>query len=540
MIEPGKKYSLILTKEDLLNLSLLYFFFINLPYMKYKLCCTLASVMFFLFIINASAQENTLGIFEDQTDVGNPHLKGKLVYEPRNQYYTIDGAGANIWAKRDEFHFVWRKISGDFILRSFVSFVGKGVEEHRKIGLMIRSSLDDDAAYADVAVHGNGLTSLQFRRSKGDTTQELKSNVFAPGTIELERKGNTYFMRVAQTGNVFTTNQLTDLNLGNNVYVGLFVCSHNASVSEEAIFNNVRIVVPPKAGYTPYKDYIGSMLEVEDISTLNSTIIFQHPKSIQAPNWMHDGKRLLYNGDGLLYTFDFRTNKPTVLNTGNATKNNNDHVISFDGKMLAISNTPNGESASNVYTVPITGGEPTRITKTGPSYLHGWSPDGKSLVFVGQRNGDYDIYKIPSEGGDEVQLTKSPGLDDGCEYSPDGKYIYFNSVRSGSMQIWRMQPDGTNPEQLTNDTLHNWFPHISPDGKWIVFISFDRNEVAANDHPFYKHVYIRKMPANGGNADVIAYLYGGQGTINTPSWSPDSKKIAYISNSDLLFDIFPK
>lgn len=503
--------------------------------------CKLPAILFFVFflsqIINA---QTSVGIFENQCDVGNIHLPGNAVYQARPQYYTVEGSGANIWGRHDGFHFVWRKISGDFILRCSVSFEGKGVEEHRKIGWMVRSSLDSDAAYADVAVHGNGLTSLQYRRSKGDTTQEIKSVVVAPETIELERKGNTYTMRVAQTGDVFTSNELKELDLGNDVYVGLFVCSHNASVSESAVFNNVRIVVPPKDGYTPYKDYIGSMLEVEDISTLNSTIIFQHPKSIQAPNWMPGGKRILYNGDGLLYTFDLSTNKPTILNTGSATKNNNDHVISFDGKMLGISNTPNGENASNVYTVPITGGEPTRITKTGPSYLHGWSPDRKSLVFVGQRNGDYDIYKIPAEGGDEEQLTKSAGLDDGCEYSPDGKYIYFNSVRSGAMQIWRMQPDGSNPEQLTNDTLYNWFPHISPDGKWIVFISFNRTEVKVDDHPFYKHVYIRKMPANGGEPEVVAYLYGGQGTINTPCWSPDGKRIAYISNTDLLFDVFPK
>ncbi|HRI22466.1 MAG TPA: DUF5050 domain-containing protein, partial [Panacibacter sp.] len=160
------------------------------------------------------------------------------------------------------------------------------------------------------------------------------------------------------------------------------------------------------------------------------------------------------------------------------------------------------------------------------------------LVFVGQRNNNYDIYKIPANGGEEMRLTDAPGLDDGCEYSPDGNYIYFNSVRSGSMQIWRMKPDGTGQEQLTNDGLNNWFPHISPDGKWIVFISFNK-DVAPGDHPFYKQVYLRLMPAaGGGQVKVISYLYGGQGTINTPSWSPDSRHIAFISNSNLLYDAF--
>jgi Tol biopolymer transport system component len=126
-------------------------------------------------------------------------------------------------------------------------------------------------------------------------------------------------------------------------------------------------------------------------------------------------------------------------------------------------------------------------------------------------------------------LTSGNQLDDGSEYSPDGKYIYFCSTRSGKMQIWRMDPDGKNQTQLTFDELNNWFPHVSPDNKWIVFLSFPK-EVPADKHPFYERVTIRMMPVNGGEVKVIAYLYGGQGTINVPSWSPDSKSIAFVSN----------
>lgn len=222
-----------------------------------------------------------------------------------------------------------------------------------------------------------------------------------------------------------------------------------------------------------------------------------------------------------------------MLNTGFVKSNNNDHVLSFDGKMLGLSSSSaDPKWGSIVYTVPVTGGMPKQITPTGPSYLHGWSPDGKWLTYTGQRNGEFDIYKIPATGGKEVRLTTTPGLDDGSEYSPDGKYIYFNSVRSGTMQLWRMRPDGSNPEQLTNDGYNNWFPHISPDGKWIVFLTF-MPDVKPDDHPFYKQVYLRLMPANGGMPKVIAYLYGGQGTINTPSWSPDSKRVAFVSNTDM-------
>ena len=207
----------------------------------------------------------------------------------------------------------------------------------------------------------------------------------------------------------------------------------------------------------------------------------QYRGSFQAPNWTHDGKALIYAQEGRLYRFDLASRSPQVINTGFATRNNNDHVLSFDGRTLAISHHAAEDSgASIVYTVPTTGGTPKRVTAKGPSYLHGWSPDGRWLVYVGQRNDEFDIYRISVNGGDEIRLTSAPGLDDGPEYTPDGKYIYFNSVRSGRMQIWRMRPDGSNQEQITNDSFNNWFPHISPDGKSMVFISFPL-DVPAND-----------------------------------------------------------
>jgi Tol biopolymer transport system component len=272
-----------------------------------------------------------------------------------------------------------------------------------------------------------------------------------------------------------------------------------------------------------------------DVATGTRRILHTSPDSLQAPNWTNDGKALIYNSKGRLYRFAVKGKTPVTpiaIDTDFATNNNNDHVLSFDGKMLAISHhSREDENRSIVYVVPVQGGKPRRITAKGPSYLHGWSPDGKFLIYTGQRDGELDIYKIPTAGGEEVALTSAKGLDDGSEFTPDGKYIYFNSVRSGTMQIWRMKPDGSNQEQVTNDEYNNWFPHISPDGKWIVILSFSK-DVAPADHPFYKQVYIRLMPATGGNPRVLAYLYGGQGTINVPSWSPDSKRIAFVSNSD--------
>jgi Tol biopolymer transport system component len=163
-----------------------------------------------------------------------------------------------------------------------------------------------------------------------------------------------------------------------------------------------------------------------------------------------------------------------------------------------------------------------------------WAPDNKKVVVVAQRNGKkiFNIYKVDVETGKEEDLTKNTtGHLDGCEYSPDGKYIYYNGNESGTMQIWRMKPDGSEKEQLTSDEYNNWYPHISPDGKWISIISFP-TDIDPDSHPSFKKVMLRIMPAAGGAPRVIAHLYGGQGTLNVNSWSPDSKKLAFVSNAE--------
>ncbi|MEO8414143.1 MAG: biopolymer transporter TolR [Ginsengibacter sp.] len=474
-----------------------------------------------------------IGLFEGQNDVGKILHAGGGIYTDSSGEYIVSGSGTNIWFTHDDFHYVWKKMKGNFILQARGRLIGKGLEEHRKFGWMIRTDLDSISAMVAATIHGDGLTSLQYRKVSKTDVEETKFTINAPDVIQLERKDNQYIMSVAHFGEPFVTERVMDVNLGDDVYVGLFICSHNKDVIEKVSFDNVRVIVPAKEDFVPYRDYIGSNIETMDVFTGRRRIVFTAPKSLQAPNWTPDGNSLLYNTNGLMYRFNLQTHNPSLINTGKVNKNNNDHVISFNGKMLGLSAaSSDGKYNSVVYTVPVAGGEPKQITPTGPSYLHGWSPDGKWLTFTGQRNNDFDIYKIPSTGGEEIRLTTTPGLDDGSEYSPDGKYIYFNSVRSGLMQLWRMKPDGSEQVQLTNDEYNNWFAHVSPDGKWIVCLSFSK-DIQPDDHPFYKHVYVRMMPANGGPLKVIAYLYGGQGSINTPSWSPGSKKIAFISNSDV-------
>jgi TolB protein len=487
----------------------------------------------------ALSDEGRLGQFDGRGDIGAPKIAGASTYNAVSQEYALSASGLNMWAQRDEFHFVWKRMQGDFILQTRVRLLGQGVDPHRKLGLIVRSTLDADSPYADAAVHGDGLTSLQYRRTKGAVTEQIESAIKGADVLQLERKGNTYTLGVAHYGETFTFSTISDLALGDDVYVGLFLCAHNPAVVEKAVFNDVRIVRPAKEGFVPYRDYIGSVLEVLDLESGHRQVLQSSPLPFEAPNWTHDGAALVYNSSGKpenrghLYRFDLATRQPTLIDTGSNNRNNNDHVLSFDGSMLAISDQSTNEGRSTVFTVPLAGGVPKRITPLGPSYLHGWSPDGKFLVYTGGRDNEYDIYRIASDGsGAELKLTDYKGLDDGPEYSPDGKYIYFNSVRSGNMQIWRMTPDGKNPEPVTNDEYNNWFPHLSPDGQWIAFISFPK-DVPPADHPYYKRVYIRLMPAAGGAPKVLAYVYGGQGTINVPSWSPDGKMLAFVSNTDM-------
>src|SRR5256885_2240469 len=382
------------------------------------------TLLLLVIATRAPAQAPSLGAFDGHGDIGRTRNPGSVVYDAVHEVYTIAGSGANMWADRDDFHFLWKRLRGDFILRAGAQFSGAGVEPHRKLGWTVRSTLAKGAPHVTAAVHGDGLAALQFRRTPGGLTEEVRSPVAAPDVIQLERAGDRYTLSVGRFGDTLAALRVADVALGDDVYVGLFVCAHNDSVVEQATFRDVRITVPARAGFVPYRDYIGSNLEILDIATGDRTIVYRSPESLQAPNWTKDGTALIYNSGGLLYRFDLAGRRPVAVNTGFATSNNNDHVLAFDGRTLGISH------------------------------------------------------------------------------------------------------------HSANDQYNNWFPHVSPDGKWIVFLSF-MPDVAPNDHPFYKPVYLRLMPAGGGSARVIAYVYGGQGTINVPSWSPDSRRVAFVSNSEL-------
>lgn len=289
----------------------------------------------------------------------------------------------------------------------------------------------------------------------------------------------------------------------------------------------------PQAG-----DTIRSVLQTVEITSGRVDTILTVDRRVEAPNWTPDGRAFILNGGGRLYRVSLHD--PAQLHlipTGFADRLNNDHGISPDGTRLVISHhaaehvSDPGQDwlASSIYVLPLAGSDaPVKVTTKAPSFWHGWSPDGSTLAYTALRDDEWDVYVIPVSGGEERRLTTCPGLDDGPDYAPDGAFIYYNSICSGSMEIWRMRPDGSDPERLTDDAYSNWFPHPSPDGRWVVFLGYLQDQGDA--HPFGRQVTLRLMDVGDGSVrELTRPFFGGQGTINVPSWSPDSRAVAFMS-----------
>jgi WD40 repeat protein len=464
-----------------------------------------------------------LGIFSNDQDVGAVAKPGSATFDADKHQYLITGGGANMWMTNDAFHFVWSKMSGDFSLAAGIKFPAPGGNPHRKASLIVRQSLDADSAYVDLVAHGNGLTALQCRDSAGELTHEVILNVSAPERLRIEKHGDFVTASFAATNEPLQVSGASyKLPFKEPFYVGLAVCAHDNKTTEQAAFTNVEL----QTNITSSGPTIECTLETMLVGATDRSIVYHTTRHIEAPNWSRDGKYFLYNSGGRIYKLAVTNGTPEILDTGAETNCNNDHGISPDGTQLAISDQSQGNGQSRVYVLPIGGGKPRQITPVGRSYWHGWSPDGKTLAFCGERNTNYDIYTVPAKGGKEKRLTTAPQLDDGPDYSPDGKYIYFNSERTGLMQIWRMKPDGSEQEQVTTDDYNNWFAHPSPNGQWIAFLTYEKG---VKGHPANQDVMLRLMSLSDKKIRVLAKLYGGQGTMNTPSWSPDSRNIAFVS-----------
>ena len=514
-----------------------------------------AALVWFLLIASPlilgsqSTGPQALGIFAGSQDIGTPSTigRGSTTFDAATNRYVVSGGGENMWGTADHFQFVWKKVSGDVALSATIAFTGSSPQgaspdPHRKACLLIRQTLDSGSVYADAAVHGDGLTSLQWRDATGGATREVQSDVTGPMRLRLEKRGSYVSMSIAGPGEPLRpAGGAARIELTGDFYIGLGVSAHNAGRIETATFSEVELAPLPAIAQGAKTTLINT-LETISVRSKDRRVVYVVKQSgrIEAPNWFPDATNTLYfNTGGKLYKVQAdppgvprnpnRLKVPESVDLGFLTRINNDHGVTLDGKTWAISDqsqTVNNQRPSLIYTVPVGGGAPKRVTELGPSYFHGWSPDGRILTYCAQRNGNFDVYTIPTEGGKETRLTTDTGKDDGPEFSPDGQYIYFNSDRSGTMQIWRMKADGSEQEQLTSDEAENWFPHVAPNGQSMVFLTYAKG---VGDHPENKDVMLRVMQLGTRTVDVLAKLFGGQGTINVSSWSPNSQYLAFVS-----------
>ncbi|MEP7366310.1 MAG: hypothetical protein ABI972_23880 [Acidobacteriota bacterium] len=486
------------------------------------------ALVLFGLVRPVAAQTAAGPIYEAHGDIGDIPKAGAVEYHAATGEYRVTGGGANIWAAKDAFQFAYKRISGDFTLTADVQLAGAGVNAHRKAVLMARQDLDAGSAYADIALHGDGLTSLQYRPVAGGPTQEQRSELKGPVRIRLQRRGNQFTIQAGAPGEALTATGPQTVAMSDPIYVGIGISSHDAAVLETAVFTNVRLEQPPK-----YR----SKVTIFDLTSRNLRTLYEADGVVEAPNWSRDGKWLLINTGGNLYKLPLDDPKPQQIPLGDGYRCNNDHDLSRDGKWLGFSASSEASRQSQVFLSAADGSEVKLLTPAAPSYFHGWSPDGKWLAFVGQRNGKYELFRVAPAGGDEQRLTSAGAYDDGPDYSPDGKWIYFNSNRKNGWNIWRIPSEGggandANAQQITSDAHEDWFPHVSPNGKNIVFLSFPPGTEGHNGRMPGMSLRMIKAPGTKPEAspkiDTLATFFGGQGSINVNSWAPDSKQFAYV------------
>jgi Tol biopolymer transport system component len=477
--------------------------------------------------------DNSIGLFESQSDVGSVTPPGTGSYDAASGTYTLTAAGANLWDTTDAFHFLWKKISGDAVLTADIRFpVTTGEHNpHRKAILIFRQNLTAGSPYVDVAQHGVGLMALQYRDAENATTDDIELPVEqAPRRLRIIKRGDTFTMELSMGSQpLHPVGASIQLHLQDPFYIGIGLSSHDPDRIEKAVFSHVTIETPAPlpAGLT-----LNSTLQTvnTDNDFARAIAVYSAPVHFEAPNWSRDGKTLIFDEDGRIMTIPAAGGVPQPLNIGDATRCNGSHGLSPDGQWLAITCSTPGKPESRVYVMPATGGTPRLVTEHPNSYFHSWSADGKTIIFTRPDHGASNIYAIPASGGRERALTTGTGISDDPDAAPDGQWIYFNSNRGGSMQIWRMHPDGSGAEPVTRDSFVNWTPHVSPDGKSIVFISY---EPGTTGHPVNRPIALRLLSVDDGKIRVLVHLTGGSGTMNVSSWAPDSHHLAFVSYEEM-------
>lgn len=482
-----------------------------------------------------TVQSGELGIFESQSDIGKVNPPGTVSFDATNGAYTVASAGWDLWAANDAFHMVWKKVSGDIALTADIQLApgSAASQPNRKAFLMFRQTLDPDSLYADAAVHGTGETALQQRHAKGDTTQDIFFNFGAPKTMRIEKRGDSITLFVSMKGEpIHQMGASFKLHFAEPFYAGLGVCSHRDGASETATFSHVELKQLDATETAAATALYSTLKTIDTNPNYRRAFVVQTGKGqMEAPNWSRDGKTLIFDRGGRMWTVPVSGGEASAIDLGGLTDCTGSHGLSPDGKWLAATCAmANGVGPEHpgrrVYVIPSAGGTPRMVTANANSWFHSWSPDGKTILFTRPANGSLNIFAIPAEGGEEKALTTGTGTSDDPDFSADGQFIYFNSDRAGGMQIFRMRPDGSQVEQMTFDERRNWTPHPSPDGKSVLFLSYASD---VTGHPANKDVTLRILDPETKRVRDVVEIVGGSGTDNVPNWAPDGKHFAFVS-----------
>jgi hypothetical protein len=484
--------------------------------------------------ISAPERPAALGLFEAQSDIGSVVPPGTGKYDPATAVYTLSSAGANTWYHVDDFHYVWKRTSGDLALTADVSFpphtYSHDPNPHRKAILMFRQTLDAGGVYADISVHGSGMTALQYRTDRGANTQDIELNIDTPRTVRLEKRGDTFTLLLSMKGEpLHAIGASIKLHLKEPFYVGLGAVSHDVATTDQIEFSHVTLQpLAPPPPHTKLALYSTLQTIQTDDQFRRAMMIRTAPGFMESANWAPDRKSIYVHQEAGLVRIPYLTPEaggaPQAIGVGKLVGCSGNFGLSPDSQWLAVSCSETRGGPHQVYVLPAGGGgTPRQVTRSGQSsFFHAWAPDSRTIAFTRGSAGKADIFTIALTGGEEVRLTRDT-VNDGPDYSPDGKLIYFDSARSGTTQIWRMSPDGSAAEQITDDDHINSSPHVSPDGKTLAFLSQppDSGQEIGD-------AALKVVGTAGGLIRTIAEFQGNRGSLSMYGWG-DANHVAFVS-----------
>jgi len=489
--------------------------------------------------LQAGEGANSLGLFEGQSDVGSVTPAGTASLSPVTGVYTLTSAGANTWYHVDNFHYLWKKVSGDLVLTADVAFPAPTYKHdpdpHRKGILMVRQTLDAGSEYVGAAWHGSGLIALQFRRERGANSEDIELNIEAPRTVRIEKQGDTFTLFLSRKGEPLQqVGASVTLHLKEPFYIGLGAVSHDVNTTDKVEFSHVSLQPRIPVAENSQQPSLYSTVQTISINDqFRRAMLVRSVKAfVQSPNWSPDGRSIYVYEGGHIQKIPYLDppggGTPQVIDTGNLIGCSGNFGLSPDGKLLAVSCAEAKGGLHDVYVLPATGaGAPRKVTNGATSsYFHAWAPDSRTIAFTRGSAGKADIFTVPIEGGPEVRLTND-ALNDGPDYSPDGKFIYFDSWRSGGLQIWRMQSDGSAVEQITADGNLNSSPHVSRDGKAVAFLSEPPGQ-STTDGPDIGATSLKVISAADGLIRTVASFQGNRGSFSMYGWG-DATHLAFVS-----------